>query len=102
MTEEDIMWQLEQMEEEPEEQTEEQPEEEPKEIKQEKVNEISEEERIRQFYELLEERNISPFAVYSTEYPKLMSDPRFERKFSLKIQPKKKRANIYYIYSCTQ
>ncbi|CEI98498.1 hypothetical protein RMCBS344292_12605 [Rhizopus microsporus] len=78
MTEEDIMWQLEQMEEEPEEQTEEQPEEQPKEIKQEKVNEISEEERIRQFYELLEERNISPFAVYSTEYPKLMSDPRFE------------------------
>lgn len=86
MTEEDIMWQLEQMEEEPEEQTEEQPEEQPKEIKQEKVNEISEEERIRQFYELLKERNISPFAVYSTEYPKLTGDPRFERKFSFKIQ----------------
>ncbi|ORE11453.1 hypothetical protein BCV72DRAFT_219992 [Rhizopus microsporus var. microsporus] len=92
MTEEDIMWQLEQMEEEPEEQTEEQPEEQPKEIKQEKVNEISEEERIRQFYELLKERNISPFAVYSTEYPKLMSDPRFE------LVPNNKQKTLFNKY----
>lgn len=73
MTEEDIMWQLQQMAEaEVEEtQTAAQTSEESK---------LSEEECLAQFNQLLAERNISPFAMYSTEYPKLMADPRFSCK----------------------
>jgi transcription elongation regulator 1 len=91
MTEEDIMWQLQQMEgseeeeqeqEEPEEQVvieEEEPVEEAAPV--EKKIELTEEERIAQFNELLQERHISPFAMYSTEYPELMNDPRFSCKY---------------------
>ncbi|KAI8982364.1 hypothetical protein BDF20DRAFT_866502 [Mycotypha africana] len=81
MTEEDIMWQLQQMEQ--DEAEEEAVEVEEKEQKTQpassttKDSPLSEEECIRRFNELLKERNISPFAVYSAEYPKLMSDPRF-------------------------
>lgn len=94
MTEEDIMWQLQQMEEEGEEEDEdeydaeyqlqqqqeqEKQEEPPKVVVEEKK---SEEECISNFNELLQERNISPFAMYSTEYPQLMNDPRFSRKIT--------------------
>lgn len=70
MTEEDIMWQLQQMAEAEVEETQAtaQTTKEPK---------LSEEECLTQFNQLLAERNISPFAMYSTEYPKLMTDPRF-------------------------
>jgi transcription elongation regulator 1 len=95
MTEEDIMWQLQQME--PEEEEEEvlqgdeaepltenqQPEEQdqkPSTDTKPKQNQLSEQECITKFNELLQERNISPFALYTTEYPKLMTDPRFARK----------------------
>lgn len=86
------MWQLQQMEHEEEEdqpineeQTrvveEEQPlkEEPPKE----KPKVTVDERMTERFYELLKENNISPFSVYSMEYPKLMTDPRFSSKFSL-------------------
>lgn len=113
MTEEDIMWQLQQMAEEEvgldqmeeesaeaeaeveveqnqhenkhqstentDDEIKEQPKEEVKEEKEKKV-ELSEQERIDKFYELLKENNISPFAVYSVELPKLMLDPRFSSK----------------------
>jgi transcription elongation regulator 1 len=88
MTEEDIMWQLQQMQgsDEEEEEEQEQQQEVVKEIvKQEepvveKKTEMTEEERIDKFNELLLERNISPFAMYATEYPDLMTDPRFSCK----------------------
>lgn len=89
MTEEDIMWQLQQMEEgqesDGEEYTQEEvisqeeeavPQEEEEETK-DKSPELSEQDRIAKFNELLKESNISPFAVYTIEYPKLMTDPRF-------------------------
>ncbi|KAI8076516.1 uncharacterized protein B0P05DRAFT_546184 [Gilbertella persicaria] len=60
MTEEDVMWQLQEMAE--------------AEVQK---DALTEEEYTAQFYDLLQERNISPFAVYSAEYPKLMTDPRF-------------------------
>jgi outer membrane protein assembly factor BamE (lipoprotein component of BamABCDE complex) len=113
MTEEDIMWQLQQMaeaevaeggEEKEEEyneddiqqqlqlQHQEEQQQENEEKKEEPaaaagtaaVNEkpkLSEEECIQKFNELLEERNISPFAVYSAEFPQLMTDPRFSCEF---------------------
>ncbi|CEP10985.1 hypothetical protein [Parasitella parasitica] len=72
MTEEDIMWQLQQMAEAEVEETQTaQTGEEPK------KPELPEEECLWQFNQLLAERNVSPFAVYSVEYPKLMTDPRF-------------------------
>ncbi|KAG0948521.1 hypothetical protein G6F57_001691 [Rhizopus arrhizus] len=93
MTEEDIMWQLEQMgagEEEIEKEEKkiikkqqkpieiDQVEVKPVEIKEKnKKDEMPEQERIAKFYELLKERNISPFAVYSIEHPILSTDPRF-------------------------
>lgn len=86
MTEEDIMWQLQQMEGQEsdieEHSQQEELEEEPKEIPQEeekteKIPELSDQDRINKFNELLKESNISPFAVYSVEYPKLMTDSRF-------------------------
>ncbi|KAI8336436.1 hypothetical protein EDC96DRAFT_523993, partial [Choanephora cucurbitarum] len=97
MTEDDIMWQLQQMGEqdeddmvyiEPEQEPLQQTEEEVKEVKEEEAKKttLSEEECIAQFNQLLEERNISPFAVYSVEYPQLMTDPRF----SLVSQQKQK------------
>lgn len=91
MTEEDIMWQLQQMEEEGEGE-EENEEEEQHQLQQqqealkeeeppkEKKPVLSEAECIAKFNELLQERNISPFAMYATEYPQLMNDPRFSRK----------------------
>ncbi|KAI9248607.1 hypothetical protein BY458DRAFT_590622 [Sporodiniella umbellata] len=122
MTEDDIMWQLEQMgddgnegNEETEEtgestqnedskieitkkrqqQTlvyeEEEAEEEEKEVEG-KKDERSETEKIEKFYELLKERNISPFAVYSLEYPVLMSDPRFS------IVPSNKQKALFNKY----
>ncbi|KAG1225089.1 hypothetical protein G6F68_019997 [Rhizopus microsporus] len=100
MTEEDIMWQLEQMgagEEEIEKEEKkiikkqqkpieiDQVEVKPVEIKEKnKKDEMPEQERIAKFYELLKERNISPFAVYSIEYPILSTDPRFTRKYTYK------------------
>ncbi|RCH78662.1 transcription elongation regulator, partial [Rhizopus stolonifer] len=116
MTEEDIMWQLEQMGGDDDEEEEEEEEEEGKEMEEEKEEEkegkkervvikrskvqeeprqIEEEEeeeskkveekkdegtyqeKVEKFYELLKERNTSPFAVYALEYPVLMTDPRF-------------------------
>lgn len=94
MTEEDIMWQLQQMESEPEEEMLEKDQAEPvtedhQQTKKEEEDDqplidtkpnqdqLPEEERIAKFNELLQERDISPFAVYTTEYPKLMTDPRF-------------------------
>lgn len=92
MTEEDIMWQLQQMaeqeieqegegeEEEQDIQQVEEREEQPVEQAQEeqtKEPQLTEEECIEKFNELLQEKNISPFAIYSTEYPQLMTDPRF-------------------------
>ena len=86
MTEEDIMWQLQQMAEaEAEENAEEQMDtiQEEEKIAVEKVQpkdtkpKLTEEECITQFNALLKERHISPFAMYSTEYPQLLDDPRF-------------------------
>lgn len=93
MTEEDIMWQLQQMAEEEvgtdldQEEAQETVQEEAQteeEIKQvEKKPELSEQECIEKFYQMLKENNISPFAVYSAELPKLMLDPRFSCKLVL-------------------
>lgn len=84
MTEEDIMWQLQQMEDQESDKEEDVPlQEEKKEIK----PELTEEERIDQFNSLLKESNISPFAVYTMEYPKLMTDPRFSCEF------------LFYVYN---
>ncbi|KAK4521833.1 uncharacterized protein ATC70_004370 [Mucor velutinosus] len=81
MTEEDIMWQLQQMAEAEVEETQAAVQTTPKakeQAKQEpKKPELSEEECLAQFNQLLAERNISPFAIYSAEYPQLMTDPRF-------------------------
>ncbi|KAI7890713.1 uncharacterized protein EV154DRAFT_510756 [Mucor mucedo] len=85
MTEEDIMWQLQQMEgQESDTEGDIPPQEDVQEVavveekeKNETKPELSEEERIQQFNTLLEESHISPFAVYTVEYPKLMTDPRF-------------------------
>ncbi|KAI8051735.1 hypothetical protein BDF21DRAFT_498271 [Thamnidium elegans] len=100
MTEEDIMWQLQQMaeeevgmdreEEEEEVQEEAQKEEEIKQV--EKKPELSEQECIEKFYQLLKENNISPFAVYSVELPKLMLDPRFS------LVPHNKQKNLFNKY----
>ncbi|KAI8997111.1 hypothetical protein BDB01DRAFT_769872 [Pilobolus umbonatus] len=81
MTEEDIMWQLQQMEEmgaeqmEEVEEVEEEQEEEEKEVK--AVESKQPENGIELFYELLAEKKVSPFSTYSSEMPRLMDDPRF-------------------------
>jgi transcription elongation regulator 1 len=97
MTEDDIMWQLQEMEElsgeqmEQVELTEEQMEQDQTSnqeeqvphqvVEEEKEKALTEQECIAQFNEMLKEKNISPFATYSTELPKLMTDPRFTSKF---------------------
>lgn len=85
MTEEDIMWQLQQMAEAEVEET--QTAAQTSEVEEiqtaaqtSEESKLSEEECLAQFNQLLAERNISPFAMYSTEYPKLMADPRFSCK----------------------
>ncbi|CAO3621450.1 unnamed protein product [Mucor hiemalis] len=101
MTEEDIMWQLQQMAEEEvegedegeyqlQQQREEEKQEEPPQVVVEKKK--SEEECIAKFNELLQERNISPFAMYSTEYPQLMNDPRFS------LVPANKQKSLFNKY----
>lgn len=103
MTEEDIMWQLQQMEEEGEGE-EENEEEEQHQLQQqqetlkeeeppkEKKPVLSEAECIAKFNELLQERNISPFAMYATEYPQLMNDPRFS------LVPANKQKSLFNKY----
>lgn len=120
MTEEDIMWQLEQMgagdddgHEEIEKEEKkiikkqqkpieiDQVEAKPVEIKEKnKKDEMPEQEKIAKFYELLKERNISPFAVYSIEYPILSTDPRFTRKYTYKSNTCD--YDHHYFDSCTK
>jgi transcription elongation regulator 1 len=50
-------------------------------VVEEKEKALTEQECIAQFNEMLKEKNISPFATYSTELPKLMTDSRFTSKF---------------------
>jgi transcription elongation regulator 1 len=115
MTEEDFMWQLQQMEEQEEEEQvsqeeqkpqvqtqtrvevvpevvpEVEPEAEPVVVVEEKKIQVLDEEITTRFYDLLRERNISPFSVYSMEYPHLQTDPRFTCKCSTVI-------NLHLIY----
>lgn len=103
MTEEDIMWQLQQMAEAEVEETQAAaaaqatPEAAEQINKEPKKPELSEEECLAQFNQLLAERNISPFAIYSAEYPKLMTDPRFSCKRFFSANCTFKSFNLYFI-----
>ncbi|KAI8148200.1 hypothetical protein BJV82DRAFT_591222 [Fennellomyces sp. T-0311] len=103
MTEEDLMWQLEGMDQEeliamglvpgPEEEQKEQAQ--PSAPAPEPSNEprISDEERIELFTQMLSEKNIAPFSTWEMELPKLINDERYSL-----VQPHSKRKNLFNNY----
>ncbi|KAI8331688.1 hypothetical protein BC941DRAFT_438177 [Chlamydoabsidia padenii] len=106
MTEEDIMWQMENMdpdelaalgyipEEEEEQDTSDQPPQpEDKQPPETKNNQLTEEEKVEQFTQMLSEKDLSPFSSWEKELPKLIVDPRYNL-----VEPHNKRKSLFNNY----